>query len=84
MDVTSGGKTVEQKLVAGQRLIFAGDSQVKIRKGSLILFSNTTEKRALSIRDTHMPLLPGDLIITDKNGGVTLKFPDATETTIGA
>lgn len=31
-----------------------------------------------------MPLLPGDLIITDKNGGVTLKFPDSTETEIGA
>jgi len=27
-----------------------------------------------------MPLLPGDLIITDKNGGATLKFPDGAET----
>lgn len=30
-----------------------------------------------------MPLLPGDFIITDKNGGVTLSFPDGTETEIG-
>lgn len=31
-----------------------------------------------------MPLLPGDLIITDKNGSVSLKFPDGTSTDIGA
>lgn len=29
-----------------------------------------------------MPLLPGDLLITDKNGGITVKFPDGTETEI--
>lgn len=31
-----------------------------------------------------MPLLPGDLLITDKNGGITVKFPDGTETDIAA
>lgn len=29
-----------------------------------------------------MPLLPGDLLITDKNGGITVKFPDGIETEI--
>ena len=31
-----------------------------------------------------MPLLPGDIVITDKNGGMTVNFPDGTETEIGA
>ena len=31
-----------------------------------------------------MPLLPGDVIITDKNGSVVIGFPDGTKTTIGS
>ena len=31
-----------------------------------------------------MPLLPGDLLITDKNGKIVVKFPDGTETDITA
>jgi len=31
-----------------------------------------------------MPLLPGDLIITDKNGGATVQFPDGSQSEIGA
>jgi|GEM_PF-5819902 len=29
-----------------------------------------------------MPLLPGDLLITDKNGGATLSFSDGTRTNL--
>lgn len=31
-----------------------------------------------------MPLLPGDLIITDKNGAISLTFPDGISTNVGA
>lgn len=71
-------------MTTGQRITFVGDSRITVKKGSLVLFGNTTEKRPLSIRDTHMPLLPGDLLITDKNGAITVQFPDGAKTEITA
>lgn len=32
VDVTTNGKTTEKKLVAGQQIIFSGDSRVRVRK----------------------------------------------------
>lgn len=72
IDVTSNGKTTQYRMNSGQRIVFASDSSVSIKKGSLILFANTTEKRALTIQDINMPLLPGDFLITDTNGGATI------------
>lgn len=70
-------------MTPGQRIIFAADSSVSVKRGSLLLFANTTEKRALNIQDTDMPLLPGDFLITDTNGGATIGFPDGTKTQMG-
>jgi hypothetical protein len=40
--------------------------------------------RALTIRDTGLPLLPGDTLISEKNGGVTIAFPDGHDTEVAA
>lgn len=84
VDVTTKGQTISYEMNAGQRLRFSGDSTVLVRKWSLILFGNTTERRPLSIRDMRLPLRPNDRIITDINGSVSVAFPDGTETVIWA
>lgn len=83
VEVTTKGKTASYTMAAGQRLRFTSDSSVSIIKWSLILFSNTAEKRPLNIRDIGLPLLSNDRLITDTNGSASLIFPDGQETIIG-
>lgn len=82
VEVMTKGKTVSYEMSAGQRVRFNSDSSVLVRKWSLILFGNATEKRPLSVRDMRLPLLPHDTIITDAGGTVSIAFPDWTETVV--
>lgn len=69
-------------LRAGQRFTFSSDSHVTIRKWEFLLFGTTSERRPLTIRDTGLPLLPGDTLISEKNGGATIIFPDGNKTQV--
>ena len=82
MNVYYQGQEHEYNLRPGDRIVFADDAQVDVREGSLMLLSTTSEKRLLTLRDISLPLLPGDKIVTDKNGSVDISFPDGTQTTL--
>lgn len=82
MNVYYQGQEHEYNLRPGDRIVFADDTQVDVREGSLMLLSTTSEKRLLTLRDISLPLLPGDKIVTDKNGSVDISFPDGTQTTL--
>jgi hypothetical protein len=50
--VTNNWTTTNFTLQGWQKIVFASDSNVRVRKWALILFGSTTEKRSLTIQDS--------------------------------
>lgn len=80
VETNNNGRIARYTLRRGQKIVFAQDSNVRILKGSLMLFSTVSEKRNLTIQDIGLPLLPQDEIFTGDTGAMTIQFPDGTQT----
>jgi hypothetical protein len=82
VEVIENNKSIPYSLKRWQKIVFAQDSRISIKKGKLILFGTIGTQQGLSIRDTGLSISPWDKIITGDNGSVVINFPDGIQTNI--